>query len=148
MKAKRNAKLARRRRRPLALVTAITLCLAVACGAEVRLVPAQAQDGPGGTGTGGEAAAGSEAATCECPAPTPARKVELARADCVGGFAVFGIFAGDLQFRNRSYDAWLHPTADETLGQQQGRVEWDPEEGLFVRCPIGDEMTATLWGLE
>lgn len=137
-------------KRIAAALFAMMSCLAIACGAEVRFAPASAQNGPGGAGgTGTTASAGgSDPGTCDCPAPAPPRKVEMARAECVGGFAVFGVFAGALEFRNRSYDAWLHPTADETLGQQQGRVEWDPEDGVFVRCPLGEEMTATLWGLE
>ena len=131
---------------------ATTLLLAaIACGAEVRLTPAQAQDDPGNAGgTGGEATVGeAELSACDCPSPPPPRKVEFARAECFGGFAVFGVFAGQLEFRDRAYDAWLHPTADETLGQQQALLQWGPEDGAFVRCPLGGEqMTATLWGFE
>lgn len=137
------------------IITAIattTLCLVVACGDWVELRPASAQDGPGGAGgTDTTAAAGGSdpgPGTCDCPAPEPARKVELARAECVGGFASFADVTGPgMRQAIRGGDAWLEATSGPAK-QQQVHLQWDEQRGLFVRCPIGEEMTATLWGLE
>jgi len=142
--------------RPIMTTFTIALLSLIACGDWVEVRPSSAQDGPGGagvhgtvSGVGGSSSGLGGETSCDCPAPPPPRKVELARAKCVGGFATLGVFAGALEFRDRAYDAWLHPTADETLGQQQALLQWGPEDGAFVRCPLGGEqMTATLWGFE
>lgn len=127
-------------------ITAATLCLAIACGAEVRLTPASAQDGKGGAG--GDTAAGGSERVCDCPAPPPVIFVELARAQCVGGFAVFADITGPgMRQAIRGGNAWLEATGPNP-SQRQALLEWDPDRGLFVRCPIGEVMTATLWGVE
>lgn len=131
-------------------MTALTLALlsVIACGDWVEVRPSSAQDGPSGAGGSGtvSSAGGSlpglgGAPSCDC---APARKVSLAKATCVEGVAAFGIFGGGLEFRDRDFSAWVHPSEDVTLQQAFAPVLWDPEVGVYVEC--ADGASAELWG--